>query len=83
MSSVNQSLSNVEWIQKTIAHAFPDAKITVQDTRGDDMHLLICVHSKAFQGKTPIQSHRMIYGCLDDLRRGRIHALSIQALSLT
>jgi len=72
-------MSNVEWVQQAIAQAFPNATFAVHDTRGDDMHLMLCIQSNAFAGKTQIQRHRMIYACLDHLRSGQIHALSIQA----
>ena len=80
--AINQDVSNAEWIQQKLSHSFPDATLTVQDTRGDDMHLSLCIKSDVFKEKTPLQCHRMIYDSLDNLRCGQIHALSIQASSI-
>lgn len=78
---MSNNLSNADWIRQKIEHAFPEATFRVSDTRGDDMHLALSIRSKVFEGKTMVQSHRMIYDCLESLRCGLIHALSIQTRS--
>ena len=47
-----------------------------KDGRG---HFQVEIVASAFAGKTQIQSHRLIYGVLDDMMKSDIHALSIQA----
>jgi BolA protein len=42
-------------------------------------HFIVNIVSAAFQGKTPIQRHRMIYDAVGDMMHTEIHALSIQA----
>lgn len=42
-------------------------------------HYALHIRSKQFQGKTPIQRHRMIYEALGELMQTKIHALSIRA----
>lgn len=42
-------------------------------------HFIVKVVSKAFEGKTPIQRHRMVFDAVGDLMQTEVHALSIQA----
>jgi len=42
-------------------------------------HFSITIISKDFNGKTPVQRHRMIYKILDQSIQRGIHALAIQA----
>lgn len=45
---------------------------------GDPAYLTIEVISSEFAGKTLIQQHKMVYECLKDYLKERIHALSIK-----
>ena len=47
-----------------------------KDGRG---HFRVLVVSAHFQGKTPIQRHRLIYQAMGDLMQTDIHALAIDA----
>ncbi|NIO41634.1 MAG: BolA/IbaG family iron-sulfur metabolism protein [Burkholderiales bacterium] len=42
-------------------------------------HFRVFVVSDAFEGKTKVARHRMIYQTVSDLMPGKIHALAIQA----
>ena len=42
-------------------------------------HFVVRIVAGAFQGKSPIQRHRMVYDALGDMMQRDIHALSIQA----
>jgi len=44
-------------------------------------HFAVSIVSRQFTGKALLQRHRMVYGALQDLMPGEIHALSIKALS--
>lgn len=58
----------------------PDAVVTVTDRTGTMDHLKVLVVSSAFQNKTLLDRHRMIYRALDaPLKDGRIHALELIA----
>lgn len=58
----------------------PDAAVTVTDRTGTRDHLKVLVVSSAFEGKTLLDRHRMIYQALDvPLKDGRIHALELTA----
>jgi BolA protein len=42
-------------------------------------HFEVKIVSKAFEGKSPIQRHRMVFDAMGDLMQTEVHALSIQA----
>lgn len=45
-------------------------------------HFRVRIASAAFDGKTRVQQHRMVYDALADLMGNGIHALAIEAQSL-
>lgn len=44
-------------------------------------HFAVTIISEAFNGKSLIERHRMVYLAVDDLMKTEIHALSIKAIS--
>ena len=44
-------------------------------------HFNVLIESLAFQNKTRMEMHRMVYGALEDLIPKKIHALSIKAIN--
>ena len=44
-------------------------------------HYIVRLVSHAFDGKTTLQRHRMVYEAMGELMQGEVHALSIQAHS--
>ncbi|MBM3631469.1 MAG: BolA family transcriptional regulator [Alphaproteobacteria bacterium] len=84
-SCPEKTLSNVHWIHQKLSAAFPQADITVTDTRGDDQHLSVTVISGVFTEKSRITCHQMVYAALDNMRHNQIHALALrtQVKSLT
>lgn len=42
-------------------------------------HYALRIRSAAFDGKNPVQCHRMVYAALGDMMQTDIHALSIKA----
>ena len=65
-------------IESLIRAAIPDAKVTMEDLRGDGDHYAAHVVSTAFQGKTRIQQHQMVYAALQGRMGGELHALALQ-----
>jgi stress-induced morphogen len=65
-------------IESLILEAFPDAKITIEDLRGDGDHYAAHVVSSAFAGKTRVQQHQMVYQALEGRMGGELHALALQ-----
>mgnify|MGYP001814502400 FL=1 len=42
-------------------------------------HFIVTIVSTAFENKSLIQRHRLVYDAVDDIMHSEIHALSIQA----
>lgn len=68
----------MEEIEQLIKAALPDAKVTIQDLRGDGDHYAAHVVSAAFKGKTRVQQHQIVYDALRGRMGGELHALALQ-----
>src|SRR5690606_12064736 len=67
-------------IERMIRDALPDAKVRIEDMRGDGDHYAAYVTSAAFKGKTRVQQHQMVYQALQGRMGGELHALALQTL---
>ena len=65
-------------IESLIREALPDARITIEDLRGDGDHYAALVVSAAFHGKSRVQQHQMIYTALRGRMGSELHALALQ-----
>lgn len=65
-------------IERLIREAIPDAAVTIEDLRGDGDHYAAHVVSSAFQGRTRVQQHQMVYQALRGRMGGALHALALQ-----
>ena len=65
-------------LERMIKDAIPDADVTLEDTCGDQDHYSARVVSAAFQGKTRVQQHQMVYAALEGKMGGQLHALALQ-----
>jgi stress-induced morphogen len=65
-------------IERLILEDFPDAKVTIEDLRGDGDHYAAHVVSAAFAGKTRVQQHQMVYASLKGRMGNELHALALQ-----
>ncbi|MEE8517379.1 MAG: BolA family transcriptional regulator [Alphaproteobacteria bacterium] len=65
-------------IEQLIKDALPDAKVTIQDLKGDGDHYAAHVVSAAFRDKTRVQQHQMIYDALGGRMGGELHALALR-----
>lgn len=83
----------IEKITRLLTDAFQPAKLLVEDESAHHIghagaqsgagHFAIQITAAAFQGKSLVTSHRMIYGVLDELIPNDIHALKIKILDLS
>ena len=69
---------NIATIEQMILDAIPDAVVRIEDLRGDGDHYAAYVESPAFEGKTRVQQHQMVYNALDKMVDGELHALALQ-----
>ncbi len=70
-------MSPVE-IEDLIKQGIPDAKVNIEDLRGDGDHYAAYIVSPAFKGKTRVQQHQMVYQALQGRMGGELHALALQ-----
>lgn len=68
---------NLEDIKKRIEEGIPGATATVTDLTGGGDHLQAEVVASAFEGKSRIEQHQMVYATLGELMSGPIHALKL------
>ncbi|MGR9045900.1 MAG: BolA family protein [Gammaproteobacteria bacterium] len=76
---LNEALKpdQIEIIDNSAAHAGHSG---VQQGGG---HYHVTVVSEAFEGKSLVQRHQLIYQALGDMMKQQIHALSINAITPT
>ena len=67
-----------EDIERMIKEALPDAQITITDLRGDGDHYKAEVISAAFEGKSRVQQHQMVYKALKGNMGEALHALALE-----
>jgi stress-induced morphogen len=65
-------------IRSLLGAAFPGAEIELVDLTGTRDHYQARIVSPAFEGKTPIEQHRLVYSALGDAMQGPIHALALK-----
>jgi acid stress-induced BolA-like protein IbaG/YrbA len=68
-------------IQGMIEQGLPGAMVEVRDTTGGGDHFEALVVSEAFEGKSPVERHQVVYKALGDAMRVRVHALSLRTLT--
>lgn len=70
-----------EEIQNLIEQAIPDAEVVVQDMTGTQDHFQAMVISPAFEGKSMVQQHQMVYQALGNRMDEAIHALALKTFT--
>jgi stress-induced morphogen len=65
-------------IERLIREGIPDARVTIEDLRGDGDHYAAYVVSSAFEGKSRVQQHQMVYKALQGRMGNELHALALQ-----
>lgn len=65
-------------IESLIKESIPDATVSIQDLAGDGDHYAALVVSAAFEGKSRVQQHQMVYQALQGRMGGELHALALQ-----
>ena len=64
-------------IEELILKSFPDAKVTIDDLRGDGDHYAAQIVSEQFRGLTRVQQHKMVYSAMDGIMGNELHALAL------
>jgi stress-induced morphogen len=64
-------------IETLIKAKFPDAQVEIRDLAGDGDHFAAHVVTSAFQGKSRVIQHKMVYEALEGRMGGVLHALAL------
>ena len=64
------------WIEQGLEGA-------IVEIDGDGRHFNAVIVSPAFEGKSSVQQHQLVYGVLGDKMKSDIHALSMRTLTPT
>jgi len=70
-----------EDIHAMILAALPDAEIDIKDLAGDGDHYAATIKSAAFNGKSRVQQHQIVYTALGGRMGGELHALALTTLT--
>ena len=65
-------------VRRWIAEGLACEELQVE---GDGRHFDALVVAAAFEGKSRVQRHQLVYRVLGERMRGEVHALSIRALT--
>lgn len=72
---------NPDDIAAKIVAAIPDARVELKDLTGTKDHWEAVIVSGAFDGKSLMERHRMVYAALSEEMKGPIHALTLKTLT--
>lgn len=65
-------------IERLIKTGLPDARVKIEDLRGDGDHYAATIVSASFRGKSRVQQHQMVYSALQGRMGNELHALALQ-----
>ncbi len=68
---------DAELIKELITSGIEGAEVTITDLRGDGDHYAAHIVAAAFDGKSRIQQHQMVYQALQGRMGNELHALAI------
>ena len=66
-----------EDIAEMIKKKLPDAKIHIEDLRGDNDHYHATIESKKFKGLSKVQQHKIVYDAIGHHMGTTLHALML------
>ena len=75
---MEQDLPTPDELQRAIAAALDCEWLKVD---GDGQHFEALIVSPAFEGRSRIERHRLVYAALGDRMARRVHALSMRTLT--
>ena len=67
----------VNEIAELLLKSFPNAKITIDDLRGDGDHYAAKIVTAEFKGKTRVQQHQMVYNAMNGKMGTDLHAMAL------
>ncbi len=83
-------MSRLERVKNLLEEKFSPSALDVSDfsddhnvPKGSESHVKVRIVADAFDGKSLVQRHRLIYSALDQEMKQGLHALQLQVLSPT
>ncbi len=67
-------------IKSMILEALPDAEVEIEDLAGDGDHYKARIISAAFNGKSRVAQHQLVYKALKGKMGGELHALALETV---
>jgi acid stress-induced BolA-like protein IbaG/YrbA len=74
-------LFSVEQIKGVVEKGLPGAQVEVKDLTGTQDHYQVVIISDLFEGKGPVDRHRLVYGLFGSAVGAEIHALSLKTMT--
>ena len=68
---------SAEEITKLIKNKIPDAKVSIEDIRGDNNHYHAKIISSEFKGISKLKQHKMVYDAIGHHMGTTLHALML------
>ena len=68
---------SIKEVESLIKKKIPDAKIEIEDLRGDNNHYHAKVISSTFKGLSKINQHKLVYNALGTHMGTTLHALML------
>jgi stress-induced morphogen len=65
-------------IEALIREGIPDARVIIEDLRGDGDHYSALVISEAFRGKSRVAQHQLVFAAMQGKMGGELHAMALQ-----
>jgi stress-induced morphogen len=65
-------------VERRLREAFPNSEVEITDLTGGQDHFQARIVSTAFEGKSPVEQHQLVYGALAEEMKGPIHALALR-----
>jgi stress-induced morphogen len=77
-AKLEAEMPSAEYIKHRIEASIAGARADVEDTTGGGDHFRATVTAPAFEGRSRIEQHRLVYGVFGAEIGGAIHALSLR-----
>ena len=79
MRNGGDKMMNPDRVEEMIKSALADARVEVRDLTGGGDHYEAIVVSSAFEGKSLVKQHQLVYGALQQAMASEaIHALALK-----
>ncbi|TAH33798.1 MAG: BolA family transcriptional regulator [Alphaproteobacteria bacterium] len=70
-------------LEKILGEKFPDSQIQIDDLAGDNDHYRVHIAAPAFNGKSRVDMHKMVFAAIRGTPAEGIHALSLVTKATT